>query len=604
MASVNNIDVESLRIWLLNFTRRKLALLKKLISIVMISFLVLVNFQITDAESKLQDVTSFKEEIDYLTSKGIIKGFPDGSFKPNNPITRLQAVLMILREKGITELSGAPNPGFADVKPGSSGYEEIAKAVQLGFINGFNNAKGQKVFDPKGKLTRAQMAKILVAAYDLKGSYPSDFKDVPKTSWAYSYVSTLAANNITTGYPGGTFKPNTDLSRQHFAAFMARHLDEMFKPTPAKVMVAHFIDVGQGDSTLIQSPNGKTILVDGGKESAGEKVVSYLKKAGVTSIDVLIATHPDADHIGGLTDVLESIPVKKVMDSGKVHTTETYFGYLSLIDSKNISFEVPKTGQVLNIDSSLNIQVLNSGDRNVSDNNENSIVLKITYGTVSFLLTGDAGTEVEDEMIKKFNVKSTVLKAGHHGGSTSTSQVFVNAVKPEVTILSYGKDNSYGHPTDAVVSRLKAVGSKLYSTAESGDIVVRTDGKTYSVSAKPWTAPGVTPGPKPANPSPAPTSAKIISKDLAAETVGIKNTSNSNISMTGWYLISVEGNQRYDFPDGYILKGGATVYITSGSKAKTQSPTYLKWTTTNIWNNSGDIARLYNSDGVKVSEMR
>ncbi|MFK2827208.1 S-layer homology domain-containing protein [Bacillus sp. B190/17] len=582
---------------------------KNIFSVLMAMFLLAANIQVASANSGFKDVTSFKSEIEFLTSKGIIMGYPDGTFKPDNPITRLQAVQMILREKGVTDFSNVPDPGFIDAKPGTPRYGEIAKAVQLGFINGKVNAKGQKYFDPQGFLTRAQMAKILALAYDLKGSYPIAFTDVRADHWAHDSISALAANGITAGYSDGSFKPGVNLSRQHFSAFMARYLDDKFKP--AKEMFAHFIDVDQGDSILIQTPNGKTILVDGGKRSAGEKVVAYLKKAGVTSIDVVVATHPDADHIGGLINVLQSIPVKKVLDSGKVHTTETYHEFLSLIDTKNIAFEVPKTGQALSIDPALKVQVLNSGDRNASDNNENSIVLKLTYGGVSYLLTGDADVKVEEDMITKFDVKSTILKAGHHGAKTSTSQAFVNAVKPAVTILSYGKDNSYGHPTDEVVSRLKAAGSKLYSTAESGDIVVKTDGKTYSVLAKPWQG-TITPAPQPPAPNPTPTpaptpttgDARIVSKDLAGEKVGIKNFGKANINMTGWQLVSVEGNQKYTFPDGYVLKPGATVYITSGQSAKHQPPTYLKWTTANIWNNSGDMARLFNSNGVKVSEVR
>lgn len=183
-----------------------------------------------DGKPKFKDVNSFADEIEYLTDKGIINGYPDGTFKPNNSITRLQAIQMILKEKGITDFSNVINPGFIDVKPGNYGYEEIAKAVELGIIKGKTNAKGQKYFDANAELTRAQAATILTLAYDLRGNYSTEFKDVPKEYWAYDYISALAANNITTGYPDGTFKPSTNLSRQYFAAFMARYLDNHFKP--------------------------------------------------------------------------------------------------------------------------------------------------------------------------------------------------------------------------------------------------------------------------------------------------------------------------------------------------------------------------------------
>lgn len=189
------------------------------------------NFEMNvDEKPTFKDVSTFVDEIMYLTDKGIIKGYPDGTFKPNDPITRLQAIQLILKEKGFVDSSDVANPGFVDVSPDDVGYEEIAKAAELGIINGKVNAQGKRYFDPNGKLTRAQAAAILVTAYDLKGTDLTDFKDVPKGNWAHGYISTLVANNITTGYSSGEFKPTINITRQHFAAFMTRSLDDHFKP--------------------------------------------------------------------------------------------------------------------------------------------------------------------------------------------------------------------------------------------------------------------------------------------------------------------------------------------------------------------------------------
>jgi competence protein ComEC len=263
-------------------------------------------------------------------------------------------------------------------------------------------------------------------------------------------------------------------------------------PHSGKQLVVTFINVGQGDSILVQMPNGKSMLVDGGRRTAGDKVVAYLKKAGVTSLDRLVATHPDADHIGGLVDVLQQFNVKKVIDSGKDHTSETYMDYLKLVDQKDIPFHVAKTGEKLDLDPAVDIKVLNSGNTAPTDeNNDSSIVLKITYGKVSVLLTGDAPKDVEKQMMENGeDVSATILKPGHHGSSTSSSLEFLEAVHPKVAVLSYG-ENDYGHPNSGVVSRLRQVGAKVYSTFASGDIVVSTDGATYQVSAKPWTGKGV-----------------------------------------------------------------------------------------------------------------
>lgn len=182
------------------------------------------------AHASFQDVSMYEEEIGFLTSKGIIKGFEGGTFQPHQTITRLQAVQMILREKELDASQiDSPDPNFIDVRPGDYGYDEIALAVDLGFISGGTNEKGKRYFNKNGTLTRGQMAKILSLAYDLKGEYIEEFSDVPRDHWAFEYVNLLAANNITTGYDDGTFRPNHMLARQHFAVFLARILDDRFK---------------------------------------------------------------------------------------------------------------------------------------------------------------------------------------------------------------------------------------------------------------------------------------------------------------------------------------------------------------------------------------
>jgi hypothetical protein len=170
------------------------------------------------------DLNRYQDEIYYLTEKKIITGYPDGTFKPEEPIKRIQAVKMILREMGV-DTTGSPDPGLTDMQPGSYGYEDVAAAVKLGFISGKNDG----TFDPFGTLTRGQMAKILVKAYQLNGNIEREFIDVTKEHWAYDFINTLAANNITTGYDDNTFRANQQISRQHFSVFMARYLDDKFK---------------------------------------------------------------------------------------------------------------------------------------------------------------------------------------------------------------------------------------------------------------------------------------------------------------------------------------------------------------------------------------
>lgn len=177
-----------------------------------------------EAAGAFPDVKDFKGEIDYLTGLGIIRGYPNGNFGPSANITRLDAVVMILREMKIVNPSAA-DPGFADMNSKTVGYNEVAKAVELGFINGKTTKDGRKVFEPKGQLTRAEMAKILSVAYALKADNGVKFADVNTGHWASTYISRLATAKVTDGFPGGYFKPESNLERQHFAVFMARLLN-------------------------------------------------------------------------------------------------------------------------------------------------------------------------------------------------------------------------------------------------------------------------------------------------------------------------------------------------------------------------------------------
>lgn len=255
-------------------------------------------------------------------------------------------------------------------------------------------------------------------------------------------------------------------------------------PSPTKPggnLSVHFLNVGQGDAILIQAPNGKTMLVDGGPRGVGDEVVAYLRTRGISSLDYVVATHPDADHIGGLIDVLHSLNVKQMIDSGKAHTTETYYELLSLVDTKNIDYIVPNTGDTFPLDNNLTTTVIYAND-DASDNNDASIVLQLTYNNVSFLLMGDADTGIENSLVANRDVNATVLKAGHHGSDTSSSSNFLNEVTPEIAILSYGENNSYGHPDGAVISRLNNLGAKIYHTPYHCNIIVTTNGITYDTS--------------------------------------------------------------------------------------------------------------------------
>ena len=284
-------------------------------------------------------------------------------------------------------------------------------------------------------------------------------------------------------------------------------------PTELKV---HFLDVGQGDSTLIQTPDGINVLVDGGQKGSGAKVVAFLKAKGVKKLDYVVATHPDADHIGGLIAVLNAFPVTNFVNSGAEHTTQTYFELLTLVDNKSINYIEPVNAEILigDFTSDFYLQVLYV-DALASDSNDASIVIKTGYKKVDFLLMADANIEIENYLMNTYDdISAKVLKIGHHGSKTSSSAAFINTVKPDTAILSYGKNNSYGHPNSAVVDLLSKVGAKTYKTPIDCDITVTTNGVTHSVATGCKGTPVVAPVKPVAKPV-----AKPVKKPVAAKPV-------------------------------------------------------------------------------------
>lgn len=248
----------------------------------------------------------------------------------------------------------------------------------------------------------------------------------------------------------------------------------------------HFIDVGQGDSIFIELPNGETALIDGGPRSSEEMVLNYLSKQGVEKIDYLVATHPHEDHIGGLIGVVENYDIGKIYMPDVVHTTKTFENLLLAIQNKGYKISKAEAGDRILDKEGLSIHIL-APEINVSVDNLNnySIVLRLDYGKNSFLFTGDAESQSEETMINKgYGLKSDVLKVGHHGSSTSTTDEFLNKVEPKYAVISCGKDNRYGHPHEEIIAKLTNKNIKIYRTDMDGNIIATSDGEKITFSAK------------------------------------------------------------------------------------------------------------------------
>jgi competence protein ComEC len=252
-----------------------------------------------------------------------------------------------------------------------------------------------------------------------------------------------------------------------------------------KNMYVHFINVGQGDSIYIKAPNGEDILIDGGNKD-GSDVVAYLKKQKVKDIEFMIATHPDADHIGGLDEVLKAFPVKNVYAPKVSHTSQAYKEFLTAVKNKKLTIKTAKADVTLPV-KGINAKFVGPVKTySNSDLNDWSAVLKITYGKKSFLFTGDAEARAEADMVKaKKDLRADVLKVGHHGAKTSTSTTFLKAVKPTYAVISVGKNNSYGHPTSEVLNRLKSYKVNIFRTDKQGTIIATTNGTTLTFNVKP-----------------------------------------------------------------------------------------------------------------------
>lgn len=240
----------------------------------------------------------------------------------------------------------------------------------------------------------------------------------------------------------------------------------------------HFIDVGQGDSILLKSGD-QTMLVDAGDNKYGKGVVSHLQNLGVKKLDYVVGTHPDADHIGGLDNVIASLDIGKVYMPRKQSNTKTFEDVLSAIAQKGLKINSPKVGSSFTLGSAT-VTVL--GPVNTyDDNNNNSIILKVTHGENSFLLMGDAELEAEEDLVSSGqNLSATVLKAGHHGSHSSTSQSLLQKVKPTYAVISCGVNNKYGHPHTETMTYLKRANVKVYRTDEQQTIVMTSNGKNIS----------------------------------------------------------------------------------------------------------------------------
>lgn len=248
----------------------------------------------------------------------------------------------------------------------------------------------------------------------------------------------------------------------------------------AGTLTVSWLDVGQGDAAVIQC-GGQSMLIDGGKPEKSSYIYAWLQQHGLSYLDVIVATHVDEDHIGGLSGALNYASVGTAYCPVTTGTTETFQSFVKYLAQRGKQITVPTAGETFALGGA-QVQILGPLHR-AEDSNDNSIVLKVSFGATSFLFTGDAERAEEQDLLNAgVNLQSTVLKVGHHGSDTSTSYPFLRAVAPQYAVISVGAGNSYGHPTEAVLSRLRDAGVTTFRTDMQGEITAVSDGQTINFS--------------------------------------------------------------------------------------------------------------------------
>jgi len=380
------------------------------------------------------------------------------------------------------------------------------------------------------------------------------------------------------------------------------------EPTPEQgTLTVYFIDVGQGDSILLDLGDIE-VLIDGGDKTPG--VVSYIDDYINGPLEVMVATHPHADHIGGLIAVLGVFEVDEIWLNGDTSTSATYSQFMSAVNSEGANVFVARRGDTIQV-GNLTFNVLHPVNLS-GDTNNNSIVLSLSYGQVDFLFTGDAEEEAEASIVIQSIVPVPdveILKVGHHGSRTASSMQFLQAAKPEYAIYMAGQGNSYGHPHEETIISLCEVGAEIYGTDIHGTIIITTDGETYNLLPSNSVPPVVCPSVTTEEETSIGSNVRItyifydgvVYRTESDEYVEITNLGDTSQDLEGWVLKDIsEGKPAFTFPS-YVLASGAKIRVYTNEIHPEWGGFSFGYGKA-IWNNTDhDWAALYNAQGQEVS---
>ena len=431
----------------------------------------------------------FYNQVNFCVERGLFSGTSATEFAPVMPMTRGMLVTVLGRYEK-PNIAGFNN-AFSDVPRGSYYEQYIAWAHGQGIVNG----KSAASFAPNDEISRQDLCTIFVRYLEGKGHALSEragkFSDDSGIApYAKSAVYKLANVGIVNGYTDGSFAPMGSAARAEVATIFFNLITWIEgnastpQPTatpaptlePGKLQIS-FLDVGQGDSIFAILPNGQSMLIDAGEQKNSAKIAQYIKDFGVSRLDYVIATHPHADHIGGMADIIREFEIGNFWMPNITHTTRTFENMLDALGAKDLKVNIAKSGATLFDFGELKAQFIAPKSDSYANLNNYSAALMLEFKDARFLFMGDAEKESEAEiLVSGISISADVLKVGHHGSNTSSTANFIEKVLPKYAIICVGAGNSYGHPTAATLNTLNRWNVEVFRTDTHGTIVVRSDG--------------------------------------------------------------------------------------------------------------------------------